>query len=191
MPNGSTSVSMEEGELRTIYGASEQDTDSATCEVTDPDGQAVSVQPATNFGDFEDVSPMEVGSFESTSAGVYQVECTGGATLMGPAVDLGALTSGIVGTLAGLLGVGLGGLLLVIGAVLWFIGRSKAKKAAQGGSYGSGGGYSQGGYSQNAPQPGGYGSAPPPPGPNQQPPSTNPYQTGTGSPPPPPPPASY
>ncbi len=189
MPNGSTTVTMAEGELRTIYGASAQDTDSATCEVTDPDGQAVPVQPATDFGDFEDVSLMEVGSFESTSPGAYQVDCSGGATLMGPAVDGGALTTGIFGTLAGLAGVGLGGLLLLIGAVLWFIGRSKAKKAAQSNSYGSGGGY--GGPTQSGYNQGGYGSASPPPGTNQQPPSTNPYQSGSGSTPPPPPPSGY
>lgn len=195
MTNGSSTVTMGEGELRTIYGASSADTESATCDVTGPDGQAVAVKSATDFGDFEGAPVREVGSFESTSAGEYQVECTGGATLIGPAVDLGQLTSGAVGLVVGVLAIGLGGLLLLVGAVLWFIGRSKAKKAAQAGPYGPGGynqgGQSQGGYSQGSYNQGGYPSTPPPPGSNQQPPSTNPYQTGSGSTPPPPPPAGY
>ncbi len=177
MTNGSTTVTMDEGELRTIYGASSQDSQTATCEVTGPDGQDVAVKPATAFVELADVPVREVGSFESASAGEYQVECSGGATLIGPAVDLGQLTSGAVGLVIGVLAIGLGGLLLLVGAVLWFIGRSKAKKAAEGG-------YNQGAYNQ-----GGYPSPPPPPGSNQQPPSTNPYQPGSGSTPPPPPPS--
>lgn len=185
MSGGNTTVTMAEEEFRTIYGATPQDTESAQCTVIGPNGESVSVEPASEFTEVSDSPVTEVGSFQSTTAGDYRVECTGGVTLISPGFDLVALGSGFLGVIGGVLGVGLGGLLLILGAVLWFVGRSKAKKATQSQSFGSGGGYNQGGYNQ-----GGYNSPPPPPGANQQPPSTNPYQPGSGSTPPPPPPPS-
>lgn len=203
MPNGSATVDMGEGELRTIFEDTSSGAASAVCEVSGPEGNMVPLESAQDFGAAEDfggtsdgVSYAEVGSFESTQAGQYQVDCSGGTTLIGPSIDIDELGSGALGVVGGILGVGLGLLLLVIGAVLWFVGRSRAKKAATsgpGGPYGQGG-YSQGGYNQ-----GGYGGPPPPPGANPAQQSPSPYSdppegnegpppSGYGSTPPPPPP---
>lgn len=202
MSGGGTTVTMEEGEERTILGANAQEADAARCTVLGPNEDVIPVSPTSDFLSAEDTPVTAIGTFESRIAGEYQVECTGGITSISPALDLDAVGSGVLGVLGGVLGVGLGGLLLIIGAVLWFIGRSKAKKTAHNSSYGTDGGYNQGDdnqghYNQGDPRqggyhPGGHGPVPPPPGSSQQPPSTNPYQAGTGStPPPPPPPANH
>ncbi len=180
MSGGSTTVTMAENEQRTILGTNSQEAEAAECTVVGPSEEGIPVSPASEFLEVDDTPVTAVGTFESTTAGEYRVECIGGLTSISPALDIDTVGSGVIGVVGGVLGVGLGGLLLVIGAVLWFIGRSKAKKAAQGGSFGSGG-YNQGAYA----------SPPPPPGSTQQPPSTNPYRPGSGSTPPPPPPANY
>lgn len=196
MPNGSATVQLQEGDKRTIYEQasyedSAQGTSSAVCEVSDPDGNAVDLSTSTDLsGSDGDVSVVGVGSFEASQTGAYQVECTGATTLIGPSLDFGELGSGALGVLGGILGAGLGLLLLVLGAVLWFVGRSRAKKAAAGpgGPYGSGG-YNTGGYNT-----GGYGPPPPPSsgppaGSGNPAPGSGPSSPGYGSTPPPPPPS--
>lgn len=201
MTEGTATVVMGEGEQRTILGLDSQEANAAECSVVGPDGENIPVQATSEFLTAEDIPVEEVGTFTSAAAGTYVVECTGGLTSISPALDLASLGSDSLGILGGIVAIGLGGLLLVIGAVLWFVGRSRAKKAATGDSYSSGGsfeggygsvlpgqdGYAQGGYAQGGPGQGGY-APPPPPRDSSPPPSSNPYERGSGSPPPPPPP---
>ncbi|MGB3257031.1 MAG: hypothetical protein WBA72_03485 [Ornithinimicrobium sp.] len=180
MPAGAATVQMDEGETRTIFEQTDGAQATAVCQVSGPSGEAVPLDASSGLsGTLGDVSYAEVGTFEATQAGTYQVQCTGGGTtLLSPAVDFGTVGSGALGLIGGILGVGLGLLLLLIGAVLWFIGRSRAKKAAAGAPYA--------GTSGND----GYNTPPPPPGAGS-PPSYGSQETRGGSAPPPPPPSSY
>ncbi|MGB3763486.1 MAG: hypothetical protein WA966_09700 [Ornithinimicrobium sp.] len=181
MPPGGATVQMDEGETRTIFEQTDGDQATAVCQVGGPDGEVVPLDASSGLsGSLGDVSYAEVGAFEATQAGTYQVQCTGGGTtLISPAVDFGTVGSGALGLIGGILGVGLGLLLLLIGAVLWFIGRSNAKKAAgrptSAGTYGSDG----------------YTTPPPPPGAGSPPSYGSPEQPRGGSAPPPPPPSNY
>ncbi len=113
-----------------------------------PTGEEVQLDVSSGLsGSLGDVAYVAVGDFDAAQTGSYQVQCVGGGTtLISPAVDFGTVGGGALGLLGGILGVGLGLLMMLIGAVLWFIGRSQAKKAA-GGPMGGGN----------------YGTAPPPP----------------------------
>ncbi|MGB3827769.1 MAG: hypothetical protein WA962_03255 [Ornithinimicrobium sp.] len=210
MPGGTATVQMEQGDVRTIYEQVEAGAASAECTVRGPDGEPVTLSTTPGFGGaLGDISYEEVGDFEATQAGSYQVECTGGGTtLISPALDFTTLGRGALGLLGGILGVGLGLLMMLIGAVLWFVGRSKAKNAASGPMGGAGGAYGGGTYGSAPPPPG---SAPPPPGSGgpstygSGPSGSGPYGSGPygsgpygsgegprgGSTPPPPPPSGY
>ena len=181
IPAGGAAVQMEEGETRTIFEQTDRDVATAVCQVTGPNGEAVSINASSGLsGSLGDVSYAEVGDFDAAQSGTYQVQCAGGGTtLISPAVDFGTVGTGALGLIGGILGVGLGLLLMLIGAVLWFIGRSKAKKAADGPTYG-------GNYGNS-----GYNTAPPPPGSGSPPSYGSPEQNRGGSTPPPPPPSGY
>lgn len=181
--DGSTSITLQVGDERTIYQV-EQGSEDAVCTVTGPDGQELALsRGAAIEGTSGDTTYVNVGNFTAEQAGEHQITCEGPRTLVGPAINVSGAVGGIFGLLAGIGGVLLGGLLAIIGAILWFLGRGEGKRAQAGGpgGYGSGGGYPQGGYQQGGYQQGGYqqggghpqggygqGNPPPPPPPTQQ-----------------------
>lgn len=164
--NGSTSVTLQAGDERTIYQI-EQGAEQAVCTVTGPDGQELTLNRGSEIqGTSGDTTYVNVGNFTAEQSGEHQIDCEGPRTLMGPAVNVAGAIGGIFGVFAGIGGIFLGGLLVIIGAILWFIGRGESKRAASGGPGGYGpGGYQQGGYQQGGYQQGGYQGGPPPPPP--------------------------
>ena len=181
--DGSKSISLQAGDERTIYQV-EQGSEDAVCTVTGPDGQELELSRDSSIeGTSGGTTYVNVGNFTAEQAGDHQVACEGPRTLIGPSLDVASTVGGIFGVLAGIGGVFLGGILVIIGAILWFLGRSEGKRAmaAGPGGYGPGqggyqqGGYQQGGYQQGGYQQGGYdqgsgrgGTPPPPPPPSQQ-----------------------
>lgn len=185
MPGGSAVVQMDEGEVRSIIEQTDSPAATAVCQVTGPNGEDVALDTTAGLnGSLGDVAYVEVGDFEAVQAGAHEVQCVGGTTLISPAVDFGTLGTGALGLIGGILGVGLGLLLMLIGAILWFIGRSKAKNAA-GGSMG------ESTYNAGNQGPGAYGNPPPPPGSAGPPSYGSPEPPRGGSTPPPPPPSGY
>ncbi|MCK0111656.1 hypothetical protein MWU75_05840 [Ornithinimicrobium sp. F0845] len=180
--NGDITVSLQAGDERTIYQV-EEGAEQATCTVTGPDGQELSINRGADIsGTSGDTTYVNVGNFTAAESGDHHIVCEGPRTLVGPALDIAGAVGGFLGVLAGIGGMMLGGLLVIVGAILWFIGRGESKRAMAAGPGGYG--YPQGGY-QGGYQPGGYQQ-----GGDQQ----AGYQQGgyqQGNPPPPPPPRDY
>ncbi len=186
MPGGNSTVQLAQGDERTIYEESQTGLSVAECSVLGPSGQPVTLSRDTDLtGSLGDVSYVNVGSFEGTEAGLYEVTCSGAATLIGPSLDVEAVGTGALGVVGGLLGAGLGAILVIAGAILWFLGRSRSTAAGTPSDSGS-----------PPPPPGSYGgSVPPSPGsyggqPADRGPSGGlppPSATGGSHPPPPPP----
>lgn len=196
MPGGIATVELAAGEARALYSQETTQGGAIDCSVTGPDGQEVPLTRSDADG-ANDLDVLGLGVFTAQEAGTYTATCTGGATIIGPVVDVASATPGVLGLLGGLAGLGLAFLLFVIGLILWFVGRSQDRSAAQSTGYGGpgqsyGGGQHGGGQYGGGPYGGnqyggsqGY-SPPPPPGGSSQPP------TGSGGStyPPPPPPSS-
>lgn len=163
MPGGTATVQLETGDRRTIYERTESQTPSASCEVLAPDGTTSRLTRSVELdGALGESSYINVGEFEAASAGAYTVTCTGAPTVIGPSLDFGNLGSGALGLLGGVLGVGLGLTLMLIGAILWLVGRSRDKNAALRPGSGS---YETGSYPAG-PYRGSSGGRPPPPPPS-------------------------
>ncbi|WP_140400099.1 hypothetical protein [Aeromicrobium sp. PE09-221] len=101
-----------------------------SCTVQTPDGQTPASGPSqsssvTVHGD----TWQSFDSFRTKTAGDYLVSCTGGDVLVAPPLSIGGIFAGVGGILLAVFG-GLGGLtLLVVGIVLWIIGRSRRRQA--------------------------------------------------------------
>lgn len=159
--DGERSISLQAGDERTIYQV-EQGSEAASCTVTGPDGQQLSLSRTSEIeGTTGDTTYVNVGNFTAEQSGEHLVACEGPRTLVGPALDVASTVGGIFGVLAGIGGIFLGAVLAIIGAIVWFIGRGESKRAALAGPTGFGGPYPpggyppQGGYQQGGP-PGGY-----------------------------------
>ncbi|MGI8949488.1 MAG: hypothetical protein ACR2FV_16240 [Ornithinimicrobium sp.] len=158
MPGSAATVQLEEGDRRTIYEQTQSDIPSASCQVIGPDGGALELSRSAEVsGSLGETSYINVGEFEAATSGTHTVTCTGATTLIGPSLDFSSLGAGALGVLGGILGAGLGLLMMLIGAILWFVGRSKDRDRRTGqGSQG----YGSGSYD------GGHGGRPPPPPPS-------------------------
>ncbi|CAN5437459.1 hypothetical protein BH23ACT6_BH23ACT6_03130 [soil metagenome] len=188
MPGGSSTVQLAEDDQRTIYEQGQSGVSVADCVVLGPSGQPVPLSRDTDqSGSLGDISYVNVGSFEAAGAGTYEVTCTGALTLIGPSLDFEAVGTGAIGVVGGVLGAGLGVLLALAGAILWFVGRSRNTKATTGGPYGGAAPPSPGSYGGSTPPPPGTqgGSAPPPPGSYGGSPPPSPGSQGSFAPPPP------
>ncbi|GAB2539578.1 hypothetical protein [Brachybacterium huguangmaarense] len=124
---GSTSVTVEAGQEVQLYVHEGETPPSCT------------VEPAADITDSSmtytvsngDVSWVSFQGFTAAKAGTYTIDCAGDTeVLAGPPVSVGGILSAIGGIFLGILGGGLGALLLVLGLILYFVGRSKAKNAA-------------------------------------------------------------
>ena len=186
MPDGVATVRLEVGEAREVYERTQAQNPSASCTLTRPDGSesAIEQQWDTRF-ETQGTAYVGLGRFEATTAGEHTVTCEGGETVLTPPVDIGGFVVAVLGIVGGVLGAVFFGATALVGAVLWFIGRSKMRNADSQGR----GGYPPGPYDDRSPGYGGgqpYGSAPgqgssgygAPPPPQGQP--------GYGAPPPPP-----
>ncbi|WP_298748000.1 hypothetical protein [uncultured Serinicoccus sp.] len=154
---GQTTVSMEEGDLRLVTAEGSQ---TPTCTVTGPDGTESALTQDSTFdtGD-QQVDAQLVGTYQATATGEHTFTCEGGTASLSPSISIGS-TIGLA--VAGLGILALIPLLLLtgIGLILWLVGRSRDRKAADGppGGYGYGTAYPQQGYGQ--PQDSGYPQAP-------------------------------
>lgn len=127
---GSTTVTLQAGELRGIVKESTQDPDPA-CAVTGPDGAQVPVRGAGQMSsEWGLVSFLVVADFEATTSGEHTVSCEGSAATLIPPVGVDGLLGGAFVIVAGVLGMGFGVTLALIGVVLWLVGRSQSSKAA-------------------------------------------------------------
>ena len=129
---GSTSVTLQAGELRGIVKESTQDAD-PSCTVTGPDGGDLPVRGADELSSqWGMLSFLVVADFEATASGEHTVSCEGAAATLIPPVGVDGLLGGAFVLVAGVLGMGFGLTLALIGLVLWLVGRSQSSKAAQG-----------------------------------------------------------
>lgn len=127
---GPTTVTLQQGQAREIYQV-EDGGQRAECTVTGPDGQAVRVQRTrTVEGSTGEEAYVNVGGFTADRSGDYVIECTGPPTFVGPQLNLAATVGSVIGVIGGILGLVLGLVLILVGAVLWFVGRSEDSKAA-------------------------------------------------------------
>jgi hypothetical protein len=155
MPGGRGSIELESTEEATVYQKTSSVDPTAVCQVVGPAGNRLALTRSTETrGSLGDSSYVNVGSFEARQAGTYRVTCTGGETVLGPSLDFGALGGGTVGIVLGLLAAAGGFVFVIVGAVLWFVGRSRAAGATGSGAPPAGGP----GYPTS--------SAPPPPPPS-------------------------
>lgn len=214
--NGQTTVTLEEGNTRTLLGTS----DAVSCTVTDPNGNNIALaEPIDIDNTTETEQGVSVGAlaqFDATVDGDYTITCTGGQAYLAPELS-GGLFAGLLG-IAGSLTAGFIGFVLgLIGLIVWIVGRGQDSRAASSGGYGGGSSFGAGGsYGGDSgsygggtpPPPGGYGgqqgapyqqggsqqrySAPPPPHESGQ--SNQNYGQGyggnSGNTPPPPPPSN-
>jgi hypothetical protein len=132
----------------------------ASCTVTDPDGASVEVGSDATFDQMASEDGMDlIGTFRSTDAGDYSVECTSPAQV-GPELRLGDMMGALAAGLAFLALVPLG-LLTLLGLILWLVGRSRDNRAAVGAT-GYGYGTGQTPYPQDYGQGSGAGQGYPP-----------------------------
>lgn len=109
VPLGASGTVYLEAEATSMIYSSDIGASTASCTVTDPSGQAVTVIPATE---------LAYGSFTSTRAGTYTVFCPDGTSgiVVGPALDqsrftvagamvLGAVAIGMAGLVISILGL--------------------------------------------------------------------------------------
>lgn len=160
---GSATVELTEGEMRMVVA---EGATAPSCTVTPPSGGTVPLDTAgaaeqQAIEDSSGTVGTVVGGHVATEAGEHTFTCDGPATLA-PGIDgatIGAFAAAGLGFLA-LLPLGL---LTIVGLILWLVGRSKDRKAAQqppmmgGGGYAYGGGYGQPSDQQGYGQSQGYG----------------------------------
>lgn len=148
MTGGVATVELAEGEERALY-SQDATGEAIECSVTGPGGEDVPLRTGGDGGgDFEQV--IGLGAFTVQEAGTYTATCTGGATFIGPVVDLSGAAPGFFALLGGLAGMGLAFMFFLIGLILWFVGRSQDRSAPHSTGYGGpgqsyGGAHSYGG----------------------------------------------
>lgn len=137
MADGTATIELADGDRRGIYEVTRGGSSSAECSVVGPGGTDVGVSSGFDLqGSAGGTDYVYVGDFEAPADGSHAVSCSGGQTVLGPSLDLGALGGGVVAVLAGIAGFLLGALLVLVGAVLWLIGRSRDRNAAARAAYG-------------------------------------------------------
>ncbi|WP_374929242.1 hypothetical protein [Kytococcus sedentarius] len=151
--DGSTSIAMEDGETRMLFGPSSGGADQCTAE-----GATIEGAPAGTSGE---VNGEEIlGIVTASGDGDVTITCEGqGYGLSGPA-SMGDFLKLGLGFLAAALLIPLGLLLMLIGGLLWFFGRKKDRERRT--SY-TNGEYSDQ-FSRSAPYSQRGGQAPPAPG---------------------------
>ena len=76
--------------------------------------------------DYNGDSVTSFGSLRFPQAGTYTIDCDS-VVVAGPELPVGGILTGAGGVLLAVFGGGLGGLLLVIGVILWAVGANRAK----------------------------------------------------------------
>lgn len=129
MVDGTATVELAEGERRGVYERTTGESSSPQCTVEGPDGADPGFSEGFGFVLPTGQSSLAyVGDFQAPVAGSYTVSCTGGTTVLGPSLDLGSLGSGLLGVVGGILGFLFGAFLVLLGGILWLVGRSRDRK---------------------------------------------------------------
>lgn len=116
--DGTTSVAMEDGETRMLFGPSSGEASDCTVQ-----GATIEGMPAGSSGEVEGQNVL--GVVTASGSGDVSVSCEGqGYSLSGPA-DMGEFLKLGLGFLAAALLIPLGLLLMLIGGLLWFFGRKR------------------------------------------------------------------
>lgn len=127
--SGSTTLQLESGKDMQAYV--QADSTAPSCTIRGEDGST----PKTNTVETQSTVTVKgeswesFGSFTATKTQQYQMDCDGsGEVMVAPPLG-GGFVGGVFGIFGGI-GVGaFGFVLLVVGVILFFVGRSKAKKA--------------------------------------------------------------
>ncbi len=127
---GAGQVEFEAGADFALY----QDTNDATptCQVLDPSGAVVG--SAAGWPDTITTGGRTWISFDAFRAdvdGLYSIDCGGAEVLVSAPLSIGGIFTGVGGILLAVFGGLGGGVLLVVGLILYFVGRSKAKRPQQ------------------------------------------------------------
>ncbi|UEJ83901.1 hypothetical protein Bra3105_06215 [Brachybacterium halotolerans subsp. kimchii] len=128
--NGSATIELEAGKDMQAYVHEGETGPSCTivgADGTNPDTGTVNQKSTvtTEGTDWE-----SFGSFTAKSTQEYTITCDSpNEVMVAPPVSVGGIVGSVGGIIGGLLVGGFGFLLLVVGVILFFVGRSKAKKA--------------------------------------------------------------
>lgn len=127
-PEGAATITAEEGELVVLYV--QEGAGQPYCTVGGPAPDSVGTGTSVNYS-YEGGGDRWVSfdSFTAEDAGDYSIDCGGTPFAAGPPVSIGAILGTVGGILTAVLGGGLGLLLLIIGLILWLVGRSRSSAA--------------------------------------------------------------
>ncbi len=130
-PEGAATITAEEGELVVLYV--QEGAGQPYCTVGGPPApDSVGTGTSVNYS-YEGGGGDRWVSFDSFTAedagGDYSIDCGGTPFAAGPPVSIGAILGTVGGILTAVLGGGLGLLLLIIGLILWLVGRSRSSAA--------------------------------------------------------------
>lgn len=126
---GSGQVTVEEGDRIQLYAPEDQMAPACTVmtEANAPATAGITQSSSFSSGGETWESFYE---FQATSSGVYTVECDSDSPVVAaPPVSLGGIFGGLGGIALGVLGGGFGLLMLILGLILFFVGRSRMNRA--------------------------------------------------------------
>lgn len=154
--NGTGVVTLQANDQRNLYAHSMTTASSGSsltpapaCTVTDPAGADVPLSTNTTISVTDNNEQLaSFASFTAGQTGTYTIRCSGNqAVRLGKPLPMGQILSGVGGVLLAVLGGGFGFTLLIIGLVLYLVGRSRRKKAAVSTEFPPGGGPTPPAYS--------------------------------------------
>ncbi|GAA4746209.1 hypothetical protein [Gordonia alkaliphila] len=100
-----------------------------SCTAAGPATVQQSTMPSDASFDFNTDTVTMFGKLHFPEAGTYTIDCDSVGVVAGPEISTSSIVTGAGGVLLAVFGGGLGGLLLVIGVILWAVGASRAKNA--------------------------------------------------------------
>ncbi|MCP3427058.1 hypothetical protein NBM05_13820 [Rothia sp. AR01] len=126
--DGSGSVEIQADEQMQVYirdGAG-----APMCNISGPAGASIEEgTPQESSFTSDGTTWTSYTSFTVSESGTYDMVCSGGEVMVGPPVSVSGIATGVGGILIGVFGGGLGFILLVVGLVLFFVGRSRERAA--------------------------------------------------------------
>lgn len=121
---GPTAVVLAAGETRSLSASSTATDVTTACTVTSPGGP-VPIAAGEVFG-----QPLpNLANFTATESGEHVIDCAVDGVVVGPELDPANIAGAGLAMVGGLALAALGGLLALIGAIMWLVGRSRDKAA--------------------------------------------------------------